>query len=563
MSRPTDAPIAAHAPAENGKIIPEIAESSPIRTLPPSPQATRTGGSPVLKNRRILIVDDELAIRKALKARFQEEGAIADTAEDCATARSRAAAEPYELIVLDHRLPDGTGMALLEQWRAQGVTCEIVMMTAYSSTADAVKAMKLGAADYVMKPFDLDEMVLVAERALERRELRAEVERTRSRERKTSSVTNLIGESPAMIQLRSMIERIGKSGARTILLRGESGTGKDLVARAIHFASPQGSRPFLNITCTALPETLLESELFGHEKGAFTDAKTSKVGLFEQADGGTIFLDEIGDMPLSLQAKLLRFLESKQFRRLGGLRDMEVDVRIIAATNRDLEQAIAAGQFRSDLFYRLNVIPIEIPALRERREDVMPLAKHYLSIFATELRKPLHGFSPAATECLVRYDWPGNVRELRNCIERAALLASNDTLDVIDLPQKLREIAARNGTAAQAGTPAGYPNAIAPSTTPTGTTMATASAPPAPEAKPAPTPASPHLLVLPEHGLVFDDLQRDLLEQALVRSFGNKSRAATLLGIHRDQVRYWVKKFELTRFIQTKSKAPATEPEDA
>jgi two-component system, NtrC family, response regulator AtoC len=515
-----------------GKGDPMVEEKIPTRNVATD---RRTGASALAKNRRILIVDDELAIRKALKARFQEEGAIAETAEDCATAKARVANEPFDLIVLDHRLPDGTGMALLEQWRAQGIESEFVMMTAYSSAADAVKALKLGAADYVMKPFDLDEMVLVAERALERRELEVEVERQRARDRRSGGMENLVGVSPAMQNLRALIERVAKSGARTILLRGESGTGKDLVARAIHFSSSQAQRPFLNITCTALPETLLESELFGHEKGAFTDAKNAKEGLFEQADGGTIFLDEIGDMPLSLQAKLLRFLESKQFRRLGGLRDLEVDVRIIAATNRDLEQAIAAGQFRSDLFYRLNVIPLEMPALRDRPEDVIPLAKHFLKNFANELRKPVAEFSPAACECLIRHDWPGNVRELRNCVERAVLLASSQVLDVADLPQKLRD---------QPTPPKAV--ATAPSTEPA--TLAVA----------APIEPTRHL-VLPDEGLVFDDLQRDLLEQALVRTRGNKSRAAALLGIHRDQVRYWVKKFNLAQFIQTRSKNEAAE----
>lgn len=512
-------------------------ESFPSR---PIADEFRTGGLELLKNRRILIVDDELAIRKALRARFQEEGAIAETAENCTAARARVQAEPFDLIVLDHRLPDGTGMALLEQWKHDDLQSEFVMMTAYSSATDAVKAMKLGAADYVMKPFDLDEMVLVAERALERRHLKNEVERQLTREKRTASLDNLIGASPALANLRSMIERIARSGARTILLRGESGTGKDLVARAIHFASPQASRPFLNITCTALPETLLESELFGHEKGAFTDAKNAKVGLFEQADGGTIFLDEIGDMPLSLQAKLLRFLESKQFRRLGGLRDLEVDVRIIAATNRDLEQAIVAGQFRSDLFYRLNVIPLEIPALRERIEDVLPLAEHFLKIFAGEMRKHIDGFTPNARDCLVRHDWPGNVRELRNCVERATLLATGTWIDVADLPQKLRGVAASTANSSQHSTPSPTP----------------------PESATPPIAAPNHLMLLPEKGVVFDDLQRDLLEQALVRANGNKSRAATLLGIHRDQVRYWVKKFELTRFIQTKSKSADARHED-
>ncbi|MFH0945332.1 MAG: sigma-54 dependent transcriptional regulator [Planctomycetota bacterium] len=466
-----------------------------------------------LNGRRILVVDDEMAIRKALRARFEEESAHVDTAEDVAAARKGVRNLDYDLLVLDHRLPDGTGLALLDQLKNTGYPAEVVMMTAYSSTQDAVKAMKMGAADYVMKPFDLDEMVLVAERALDHRALRGEVKRLRARDRAFFSVDNLIGDSKSMVDLRHLIEKIASSGARTILVGGESGTGKDLVARAIHYASPQANQPFLNITCTALTESLLESELFGHEKGAFTDAKQAKEGLFEQADGGTIFLDEVGDMPLSLQAKLLRFLESKQFRRVGGLRDITVEVRIIAATNRDLESLIQQGAFRSDLYYRLNVIPIEIEPLRDRREDIPVLVNHFLGVFADELRKPVSGFTQDAMQALTSHDWPGNVRELKNCVERAVLLAGSEELSLDDVPRNLRG-----------------------------------------DSKVAAPEDGQRLLMLPEEGLILDDLVRDLLDQALVRCAGNKSRAATLLGIHRDQVRYWVKKYGLKRWIRTRAK---------
>jgi len=469
-----------------------------------------------LNSRKILVVDDEMAIRKALRARFEEESALVDTAEDVAAARKAVGSMDYDLLVLDHRLPDGTGLALLDQLKATGYPAEVVMMTAYSSTQDAVRAMKIGAADYVMKPFDLDEMVLVAERALEHRALRGEVKRLRDRDRAYFNVDNLIGVSKSMVELRHLIEKIAVSGARTILIGGESGTGKDLVARAIHYASPEADRPFLNITCTALTESLLESELFGHEKGAFTDAKQAKMGLFEQADGGTIFLDEVGDMPINLQAKLLRFLESKQFRRVGGLRDITVEVRIIAATNRDLDQLIHDGQFRSDLYYRLNVIPIEIEPLRDRRDDIPVLVNHFLESFAEELRKPISGFSREAMRVLTNHDWPGNVRELRNCLERAVLLASGPDLGVDDIPRHLR-----------------------------GETPAMA------------REDGQRLLVLPDGGVVLDELVKDLLDQALVRCAGNKSRAATLLGIHRDQVRYWVKKYGLKRWIRTRAKTSA------
>jgi len=470
-----------------------------------------------LKSRRLLVVDDELAIRKALKERFTDEGAEIRAAEDVATARLRLEEGEVDLILLDHRLPDGTGLALLEDLHRNGTAPEIVMMTAYSSTEDAVRAMKAGAADYVMKPFDLDEMVVVAERALENRRLRGEVGRIRAREKKSFSVDRICGRSTAMADLRNLIERIANSGARTILVTGESGTGKDVVARAIHYSSPEADQPFLNITCTALPESLLESELFGHEKGAFTDAKHAKAGLFEQADGGTIFLDEIGDMPQNLQGKLLRFLESKQFRRLGGLRDITVDVRIIAATNRDLPKAIQDGSFRSDLYYRLNVIPVELGPLRDRPEDVGDLVEHFVRQFATEFRKDVSGFDAAAMDRLRRHDWPGNVRELKNCVERAVLLATTRGLTLADVPASI-----------------------------CGTSTAS---------------RDDRAMTLPEGGVDVDDLLKDLLDQALERCRGNKSRAATLLGIHRDQVRYWVKKYALSRWIRTKKKVAQTTPE--
>ena len=466
-----------------------------------------------LNGRRILVVDDEMAIRKALRARFEEESANVDTAEDVGSARKAVGSIEYDLLVLDHRLPDGTGLALLDQLKETGYPAEVIMMTAYSSTQDAVRAMKIGAADYVMKPFDLDEMVLVAERALDHRALRGEVQRLRKRDRAYFSIDNLIGESKSMVELRRLIEKIASSGARTILIGGESGTGKDLVARAIHYASHQADQPFLNITCTALTESLLESELFGHEKGAFTDAKQAKAGLFEQADQGTIFLDEVGDMPLSLQAKLLRFLESKQFRRVGGLKDITVEVRIIAATNRDLDSLIHQGAFRSDLYYRLNVIPIEIEPLRKRREDIPVLVRHFLEMFADELRKPISGFTQEASQALTKHDWPGNVRELKNCLERAVLLAGSEQLTLDDIPRNLRGDSPAGGSVDDG-----------------------------------------RLLLLPEAGVILDDLVRDLLDQSLERCGGNKSRAATLLGIHRDQVRYWVKKYGLKRWIRTRAK---------
>ncbi|MBM4015512.1 MAG: sigma-54-dependent Fis family transcriptional regulator [Planctomycetes bacterium] len=471
-----------------------------------------------LRHRRILVVDDELALRKGLAQRFEDEGAEVTTADTVTLARKSLKEGDFDLVVLDHRMPDGTGLALLEEQKRQGAAATFIMMTAYSSTEDAIRAMKAGAADYLLKPFDLDELVLVAERALENVALKSEVTRLRARAVGAGGSANIVGKSRAMAELRALVERVAASGARTILITGESGTGKDVVARAIHASSPEGGRPFLDITCTALPEALLESELFGHEKGAFTDAKSAKRGLFEEAEGGTIFLDEIGDMPLSLQAKLLRFLESKSFRRVGGLKEIKVDVRVIAATHRRLPELVATGQFRGDLYYRLNVIPIEIPPLKERPEDIQDLLEHFARHYSRELKKELSSFDAAALARLTRHPWPGNVRELRNCVERAVLLAHGPLLTVADLPPEMRRGDADPAVAAASGGP----------------------------------------FILPERGVVLEDAIRSLLDQALVRTAGNKSRAATLLGVHRDQVRYWVKKYGLERWVRRKTKAEAT-----
>jgi DNA-binding NtrC family response regulator len=475
-----------------------------------------TASSP-LAHRRILVVDDELALRKSLQQRFEEEGAEAETADTVASARKALRDGDFELVILDHRLPDGTGLALLEELKRAGTTATFVMMTAYSSTEDAVRAMKSGAADYLLKPFDLDEMVLVAERVLQNVALRGEVTRLRAREAGSQGLESIVGKSAAIVDLRALVQRVAHSGARTILITGPSGAGKDVVARAIHYAGPDADRPFLNITCTALPEALLESELFGHERGSFTDAKTTKRGLFEEASGGTIFLDEIGDMPLPLQAKLLRFLESKSFRRIGGLREIKVDVRVIAATHRRLPDLVEKGSFRGDLYYRLNVIPIEIPALALRTDDIPPLIDHFVRAFAREMKKEVRGFDESAMQLLVRHPWPGNVRELKNCVERAVLLTDSPVLTIADLTPDLKK-----GLVAAAGG-LGEP-----------------------------------LFTLPEHGVVLEDLIKSLLDQALVRSSGNKSRAATLLGIHRDQVRYWVKKYDLERWIRRRPKEAAS-----
>jgi DNA-binding NtrC family response regulator len=356
--------------------------------------------------------------------------------------------------------------------------------------------MKLGAYHYVNKPFNLDEVVLLVEKALETSNLRREVRALRSSQTREYGFDAIIGNSPAMQQIKALLARVAASPASTVLLTGETGTGKDLAAKAVHYNSDRASRSFVNITCSALPEQLLESELFGHERGAFTDARQQKRGLFETADGGTVFLDEIGEMTPALQSKLLRFLEEKAFKRVGGLADVRVDVRVVAATNRDLEEEVKAGKFREDLFYRLQVMPIPLPPLRERKGDVPLLASYYIDRFNREFKKRVRGLSPAATKLLEQYQWPGNVRELRNAIERAMLLIDRDRLEPEDFSTLTRSV-----DAAQ--------------------------------------------FKLPPGGIDLEDVERQLLTQALERAGGNQSQAAQLLGINRDQVRYRIEKFGL------------------
>jgi DNA-binding NtrC family response regulator len=380
------------------------------------------------------------------------------------------------------------------------------MITAHGGVESAVRAMKLGAHDYIIKPFDMEELKLTVRKALETKALRREVARFHAKQREGFRLDDIVGGSRTIRDLKALIRRIAESDATTVLLEGESGTGKDLVARVIHFESARVQAPFLAVNCVALPEHLLESELFGHEKGAFTDAKALKKGLFEEADGGTVYLDEIGDMKPGLQAKLLRLIEEKTFRRVGGVKDLRVDVRIIAATNRDLAKAMQEEQFRKDLYFRLKVFPIHIPPLREHPEDILPLATSFITRFNREMRREILGLHPEAQACLKSYAWPGNVRELRNVIERGMILASGDTLGVEHL---LPEIGAG-------------PVELTPS-------------------PPAPPRAAP--VALPTDGLRLEEVERDLVRQALEATEGNQVRAARLLGISRDALRNRMKKF--------------------
>ena len=453
---------------------------------------------------KILIVDDEYLIRWSLAENLKEEGFRCVTAETGEEAVELFRAETPDLVLLDIKLPGIDGIEVLERLKETDPEVPVVMITATSQVDVAVKAMKLGAYDYINKPFDLTEIRIKARHALEHTQLKQEVEFLRKRQVERYGFDKIIGDCPQMQEVIAMARRIALSAGTTVLLQGDSGTGKDLLAQAIHYESTRKDRPFMPINCTALPEELLESELFGHEKGAFTDAKKTKKGLFELADGGTLFLDEIGDMKPGLQSKLLRFLEDRTFKRVGGKEDIEVDVRIIAATNRDLEAAIEERTFREDLYYRLSVIPVTLPPLRERAVDILPLARHFLESFNREFSAQFTGISLPAQQLLLKYDWPGNIRELRNVIERAVILSPENEVGLDSLPWKIKGEQKRPHKAGQPG-----------------------------------------VVVLPESGIDIDHVEKELIVQALEKTDQNQTRAARLLGLTRDALRYRMKKYDL------------------
>lgn len=450
---------------------------------------------------RILVVDDERSMQEFLEICFRRDGYDVETAGDVDAALAILESEDFDVVVSDLQMPGKSGLDLLRAVREASPETAVVLVTAFATTETAIEAMKEGAYDYVTKPFKVDEIRLVVEKALEKKLLARENQRLRSELRHQLRQRELVGTGHAMQRVYDLVQQVAETRTN-VLVSGESGTGKELVARAIHSRSERRERPFVAINCGAIPENLLESELFGHVKGAFTGAVTGKEGLFEVADGGTLFLDEVGELPPALQVKLLRVLQDRSIRRVGGTHDRKVDVRILAATNRRLEDEVAAGRFREDLYYRLNVIEIALPSLRERLEDLPLLVRHFVDKYARELGRPGVEFGDGAMRRLTAYSFPGNVRELENIVERAVALSRDGTIDEQSLPPQVL-----------AGAPATSEGRI------------------------------------PAEGANLDALvgeyERGLLLEALRRSKGVKKRAAQLLGVSFRSFRYRLEKLGL------------------
>ncbi len=397
---------------------------------------------------QILIIEDDVTIRETLAEVLEKLGHAVDHAEDGAGGLAKIAQQRYDLVLLDLHLPDCDGLEVMRRLRELDDRPLVVIMTAYPEVRTAVSALKAGAYDYLNKPFDLEDFKGLVARALETRSLRTEVERLRARVPRTATIEGMIGDSPSHLGMVGILRKVAAAARAPVLIRGESGTGKERVAQAIHNLSSRANGPWVTLNCSAISEGLLESEMFGHEKGAFTDAKASKRGLLELADGGTLFLDEIGDLSLSLQPKLLRVLETQTFRRVGGQKDVRVDVRFVAATHRDLEAMVKAGHFREDLYYRLNVAAIDVPPLRERTPDILPLARHFLDQAAAAMGMPRAVLDERIDGLLEAYGWPGNVRELRNVMERALILSGGERVTSGCLPKEIHQPAKEDVAAA-------------------------------------------------------------------------------------------------------------------
>jgi DNA-binding NtrC family response regulator len=485
-----------------------------------------------MPNEKVLIVDDEKLIRWSVRRQLEEWGYAALEAESGTGALSQIRAESPDLILLDVRLPDLSGIEVLREIKQNNLSIPVIMITGDPQLDDIKTAIKLGALDFIKKPLDFDELQITLANAIDRSMLRSERDGLREEVRKRSGYHEVVGKSPRMLELMNFVRKVAASEASTVLIQGESGTGKDLIAKAIHYDSVRADKPFVPINCSAIPETLMEAELFGHERGAFTDAKAQKKGLFEVADGGTLFLDEIGEMSTYLQAKLLRVLEDQTIRRIGGVKDIGVDVRVIAASNRDLEQGVRDGAFRQDLFYRLSIIPIFIPPLRHRKEDVLPLVDFFIERYNFRFRKGIRGITQEARNLLLAYDWPGNVRELKNAVERAMILEEADYIRPTYLPIQVTG----QPQSYENPTPVAIPDCVSVDPQPLVTATTTSW-------RPLASGRMIPVLELPKQGTSLEEVERELVGLALKQTAGNQTHAAKLLDISRDALRYKMKKF--------------------
>jgi len=466
-----------------------------------------------MNKNRILVVDDEKLISWSLAAMLNKSGYEVETAATGAEAIQKFTSFKPELVMLDICLPDVNGLEVLKKFKSLNEDLYVIMITAYAHADSAVIALQEGAEDYFGKPFNMDAVKHVVDRAFEKKRLKEEVDYFRRELRKKSDQDKLVGNCQSMIEVFKMIKVCADTDAKTVLITGESGTGKELVAKAIHLHSARAEAPFIEVNCAAIPDNLLENELFGHEKGAYTDASKKQKGIFEMAEGGSVFLDEIGDMPFPMQAKILKAIETKRFRRLGGEDDVEANVRIITATNQDLPRMVSEGKFRGDLFFRLNVMNIPLPPLRERREDIFALVQYFIERLNEEYGRNVECAIPEAMEYLMRYDWPGNVRELRNTIERLMMLEQGKVLT----PQHLsNEIKRSRGQVKRQSTGDGqveFPG---------------------------------EHIYLPPEGISIEELEKQLIQLALKKSAGNQTKAARFLKMSRDTLRYRMKKFGLS-----------------
>jgi len=451
---------------------------------------------------KILVIDDEKLVRWALQRNLEKEGYMVFPAENGTEGLELFYTEQPEIVLLDMHLPDTSGLTVLEKIKKDNADVVVMMITAFGDVQTAVRAIKAGAHDFVEKPFNLDKLKIIISKAAETAALRREVSQFRAAISRKYGFGNFIGKSAPVLAVRELARKVAQSDAATVLLQGESGTGKDLIAKVIHYESKRADNPFMDINCSALSEALLASELFGHEKGAFTDAKNMKKGLLELSDGGTVFLDEIADMKPSTQVQILKVLENRTFKRVGGVKDISVDLRIIAATNKNLSEEVGKGSFREDLYYRLNVVQIHLPSLRERCDDIPVLAAHFISEFNRDFKKRVKGISKETERVLEAYSWPGNVRELRNVIERAMILENEEYI----LPEHLPVVLTSGARPVAAG-----------------------------------KTAIP--LRFPEGGIDMEGVERELIGKALDQAAGNQTKAAKLLNLTRDALRYRMRKF--------------------